>query len=335
MQWRNSAAALLAIACVASPHANGARPTPAAAVETIGMTVASVERSMRFFTDILGFEEISDTELAGRQYELLHGVFGARMRVARLRLGEEQIELTEYLAPRGRPYPADTRGNDRWFQHIAIVVSDMDGAYARLRARGVTHASTGPQRLPHWNPNAGGIAAYYFRDPDGHFLEILAFPKEKGFAQWQRKDELFLGIDHTAIVVASTEAALGFYRDALGLRVAGGSENHGEEQEHLNNVFGARLRITTLRAPKGPGIELLEYLAPRDGRPAPIDLKANDVAHWETTVAAGNVEALLDNQHGGGLVSPQVVSVDAPELRFARGLMIRDPDGHAVRVVER
>ena len=335
MPWRSAAITVLALVLVASARANGTRPTPAVAVETIGMTVASVERSIAFFTDILGFKKISDTEVAGRPYELLHGVFGARMRVARLRLGDEAIELTEYLAPRGRPYPTDTRGNDRWFQHIAIIVSDMDAAYARLRAHNVAHASTGPQRLPEWNPHAGGIAAYYFRDPDGHFLEILAFPEGKGLAHWQRKDALFLGIDHTAIVVASTEAALGFYRDALGLRVAGGSENHGEEQEHLNNVFGARLRITTLRAPKGPGIELLEYLAPRDGRPAPIDLKANDVAHWETTVAAGNVEALLSNQHGGGLVSPRVVSVDAPELRFARGLMIRDPDGHAVRVVER
>jgi catechol 2,3-dioxygenase-like lactoylglutathione lyase family enzyme len=299
------------------------------------MTVESLDRSVAFFTGILGFERVSQTELAGRPYELLHGVFGARMRVARLRLGDEQVELTEYLAPRGRVYPADTRGNDRWFQHIAVIVSDIDAAYARLRAHGVAHASTGPQRLPDSNPNAGGIAAYYFRDPDGHFLEILAFPPGKGLAQWQRKDALFLGIDHTAIVVAATDAALAFYRDALGLQVVGGSENHGEEQEHLNNVFGARLRITTLRAPKGPGIELLEYLAPRDGRPTPLDLKANDLAHWQTTVAAGNIGALLANQHGGGLVSPSIVPVDAPELRFARGLMIRDPDGHAVRVVER
>ena len=30
-------------------------------------------------------------------------------------------------------------------------------------------------------------------------------------------------------------------------------------------MFGARLRITALRAHAGPGIEFLEYLAPRDG----------------------------------------------------------------------
>ena len=335
MRWRNPViACAFLVAFVAVGFANGAKPSPAAAVDVIGMTVGSLDRSVTFFTEVLGFTRVSEMELVGRRYELLSGVFGARTRVARLRLGDEHVELTEFLAPRGRPYPADTRGNDRWFQHIAIIVSDMERAYARLRQHGVAHASTGPQRLPDWNPAASGISAYYFRDPDGHFLEVLAFPPGKGLPQWQRKDALFLGIDHTAIVVGSTEQSLAFYRDGLGLTVAGASENHGEEQEHLNNVFGARLRITTLRAPRGPGIELLEYLAPRDGRPAPLDLKANDLAHWQTTVASGNVAALLASQHGGGLVSPDVVSVDA-SIGFARGLTIRDPDGHAVRVVER
>ena len=49
-------------------------------------------------------------------------------------------------------------------------------------------------------------------------------------------------------------------------------------------MFGARLRITTLRADAGPGVELLEYRAPRDGRPAPHDLRANDLAHWQITM---------------------------------------------------
>ncbi|MGE0812633.1 MAG: VOC family protein [Vicinamibacterales bacterium] len=306
------------------------------AVDTVGTTVADLARSVRFFREVLGFEaDGPDVELTGRPYELLHGLFGVRMRVARLHLGHERIELTEYAAPRGRPYPVDTRGNDRWFQHMAIITSDMDAAYARLRQAGVAHASTGPQRLPDWNPGAGGIKAFYFRDPDGHFLEILQFPPGKGDPKWQSRAALFLGLDHTAIVSGSTEASLAFYRDGLGLRVAGQGENYGEEQEHLNNVFGARLRITTLRAADGPGVELLEYLAPRDGRPTPLDLKASDLAHWQTTLVAHAPEALLAAQHGGGLVSPDVVAVDAASTGFARGLTIRDPDGHAMRVVAR
>ena len=123
----------------------------------------------------------------------------------------------------------------------------------------VEHASTGPQRLPDWNPNAGGISAFYFRDPDRHFLEIISFPGDKGSPKWhQATKEVFLGIDHTAIVVDDSNASLRFYRDMLGMQVAGESDNYDVEQEHLNNVFGARLRITALRAARGPGIELLE-----------------------------------------------------------------------------
>jgi len=42
------------------------------------------------------------------------------VRAVRLRLGEEQIELLQFLAPGGRPIPLDSRSNDRWFQHVAF-----------------------------------------------------------------------------------------------------------------------------------------------------------------------------------------------------------------------
>jgi catechol 2,3-dioxygenase-like lactoylglutathione lyase family enzyme len=292
-----------------SVHGPGPAPVAAIAVESVGMTVSDMDRAVDFYTSVLTFEKTFDRELSGREYELLTGVFGARARVVGLRLGAEVIELTEFLAPRGRRIPADARANDLTFQHIAMIVSDMDRAYSRLRQHGVPHASSGPQRLPDWNVNAGGIRAFYFRDPDGHFLEVLQFPPGKGDARWHLGDRLFLGIDHTAIVVGDSDRSLALYRDVLGLRVAGTSENYDIEQEHLNNVFGARLRITTLRAPAGPGIELLEYLAPRDGRPAPTDLKANDLAHWQTTLTTSGAEALFDlasTRPPFALVSPRL-----------------------------
>ncbi len=64
--------------------------------------------------------------------------------------------------------------------------------------------------------------------------------------------------------------------------------NFGTEQEHLNNVANARLHISGLRALTGPGLEFLEYLTPRDGRPTPKDSGANDIWHWQTTLATAN-----------------------------------------------
>ena len=134
-------------------------------------------------------------------------------------------------------------------------------------------------------------------------LEIIQFPHGKGDPKWQDRHELLLGVDHTAIVVANTEQSLSYYRDLLGFKIVGGSENYGPEQAHLNNVPGAHLRITTLAAPgAGPKIELLQYLQPDDGRPFPPDAKPNDLFHWQTTIATSS----------------------------ARTGLIRDPDGHAL-----
>ena len=309
-------------------------PEPLAhAVDAVGITVSNMDRALAFYTQVLFFEAVSDVEVSGEEAARARGLSGARLRVVRLRLGAEQIELTEFLVPRGRPVPRDSRSNDRWFQHIAIIVNDIDQAYLWLRRQGVEHVSPAPQTLPDWNRSAGGIRAFYFKDPDGHPLEILQFPPDKGDPRWHRRSErVFLGIDHTAIVVASTAASLRFWRDTLGMRVAGRSENWGPEQERLNDVPGARLAITTLRAAAGPGVELLEYLTPRDGRPAPGDVRANDLAHWQVVVvtrdAADGARAL--RAAGATLVSPGAVSLPDASGALHAALLVRDPDGHAV-----
>src|SRR5262245_57635863 len=213
----------------------------------------------------------------------------------------------------------------------------MDRAYSWLRQHRVEHASPAPQRLPDWNVNAGGIRAFYFKDPDGHPLEVLWFPVGKGDQRWHRPSErLFLGIDHTAIVVSDTAQSLRCYRDTLGLRVAGESENYGPEQERLNNVFGARLRITTLRANAGPGVEFLEYLTPRDGRPAPADARANDLVHWETILVGEDAMAVAGAVRKGScaMVSSDVVAPSEPTLDFTKAFLARDPDGHALKLVQ-
>ena len=329
---------VLFVSISVAPAQQGSSTAAVESVGTIGMTVSDLDRSVEFYSQVLSFEKLSEVEVSGSEYDHLQGVFGLRMRVARMRLGDEFIELTEYLAPRGRRAPADSRSNDLWFQHIAIIVSDMDRAYRRLRENRVEHISPEPQRLPDWNPNAGGIRAFYFRDPDGHPLEILEFPPGKGAAQWHHPtDKLFLGIDHTAIAVSNTDASLRFYSGLLGFRVSGESENYGPEQERLNNVFGARLRITGLRVGSGPGIELLEYLSPRDGRPMPMNERAIDLVHWQTKLVIDDVRQATDALRSAKVrfVSSGAVALPDGKLGFHAGIMVRDPDGHVMQLVEK
>jgi catechol 2,3-dioxygenase-like lactoylglutathione lyase family enzyme len=289
--------------CVSTAHA---APAPLVrAVGCIGMTVSDAARSAEFFERVLSFQKVG----------------GANSHRVRVQLGRECLDLRQ-PDERGRPVPADARSNDRWFQHVAIIVSDLDRAYRVLQAARVEAVSAGPQRLPDWNPNAAGIRAYYFRDADRHVLEILQFPEGKGEPRWHATDRLFLGIDHTAITVADTEASLRFYRDALGLRVAGASENWGPEQERLNAVPDAHLRITTLRAAAGPGVELLEYLTPRDGRPYPQDERPADLIHWQTAMLTADLSAARSVLSAARLISSE-----------ARAFVARDPDGHAVELL--
>lgn len=326
-------AAGLLIALIVLCGAGQAQPLRATRVETAGFTVSDMDRSIDFYTRVLHFQKVSDRRIAdqqpGGEVAQLRGIPDGNARAVRMQLGQEQIELTQY-DPKGRPFPADSHGNDHWFQHVAIVVSDMPKAYAVLRQNHVRHASSAPQRLPGWNKNAAGIEAFYFRDPDGHYLELIHFPPGKGDPKWQRPSgELFLGIDHTAIVVADTDQSLRFYRDLLGMHIAGESENYGVEQEHLNGVFAAHLRITSLRAEQGPGIELLEYLAPTDGRETPSDLRANDIAHWETRVEFND----NSRQAWEVLRAAQVTLVSPkpfPGLDETVEFLAQDPDRHVI-----
>jgi len=261
------------------------------------------------------------------------------MRVVQMKLGDELLNLTEYLTSQGKPAPEDAQSNDRWFQHIAIIVSDMDEAYARLKEHHVVHISPAPQTLPEWNPNASGISAFYFKDPDGHPLEILHFPEDKGNPKWHRvRDKIFLGIDHTAIAVDDTQKSLKFYQEALGFEIAGSSENYGVEQERLNNVKGAHLRITSLKSESGPAIEFLEYLSPDDGRPFPPDEKANDLIHWQTTLIVNDLKETYQQLIDIGVsrsVSRGIITLPDNSLGFRKGLMVRDPDGHVMQIVEK
>jgi hypothetical protein len=115
-------------------------------------------------------------------------------------------------------------------------------------------------------------------------------------------------------------------------------ENYGVEQEHLNSLFGAKLRLTCLRAPNaGPGIEVLEYLAPRDGRPSPPDEHTNDLVHRQTTPAVASVDKTAPSLYTGAysFISPGAVRVTDGRLGIAKALLARNPDGHVMALVEK
>lgn len=306
-------------------------------IRAIGLTVTDTDRSKDFYTQALSFELVSDITVEGQDYSDLEGVTGSKIRIVTLQLGDELIELMEYLNVEGKPIPCDSQSNDLWFQHMAIVVSDMDRAIAHLRSFPIDPISVEPQTIPPSNEASAGVRAFKFKDPDRHDLELIWFPPDKGQDKWhQNSDHLFLGIDHSAIVVANTEQSLQFYSDLLGMQVDGGSLNQGETQARLDGLPEAVVRVTELRpAQAGLGIELLDYIAPANGRPMPSDWKSCDTAHMQVELVVNDIEQAVDmlRQNKVQFVSPSLVQFTDSSCPYRQGCLVKDPNGHAMLLI--
>jgi len=292
----------------------------------IALVSREPESLAAFYESAFGFARGDETQLAGTALESLLCIPGAKTRLIPLRLGGETIELLG-IQPEGRAYPANVPAWSNLFQHFAIVVSSMAAAYAKLSAQaGWTPISTeGPQALP---ASSGGVTAFKFRDPEGHPLELLAFPPDTVPERWQRSDATgFLGIDHSAISVADTFQSIEFYR-RLGLQRSGRSCNTGPAQDRLDGTEGTIVEVTGLAPVEvPPHVELLCYRKVLDRNRNVSGL--NDVAATQLILSADSTAALdaLCTQTADALVSGPVPFEDG----VARA-MIRDPDGHLVRL---
>ncbi len=234
------------------------------------LTSADPPALAAFYRDVLGFLPGATLRVDAARY----GVAGLAT-VHRLTLGAQAIELVGFDRP-GRPYPAGSSSHDGWFQHLALVTHDIDAAWARLRqAAGVQAISRSPSpvRLP---AASGGVAAFKFRDPEGHPLELLGFPPGGAPPAWQPTGDtaMLSGIDHSAIVAADLDASLAFYA-RHGFVVAAASENAGPEQDALDAAEQVAVSVRALSRPAAPPrLELLGYRTPpvSPGAAGPADV---------------------------------------------------------------
>ena len=304
-------------------------PEPTIArVARFGLVTGDLDAAERFFAEAFDFERVARGP-ADPAFASLMGLPGSTAEQALLRLGRQEVVLTAF-APTGRPYPLGSTSSDLWFQHFAIIVSDMEAAYARLLQAGRFAPITrgGPIVLPE---ASGGVSAFKFRDAEGHPLELLAFPRGKAPEAWQGEG-LFLGLDHSAISVGDTAASVAFLEGGFGLTRSMQSENVGPEQARMDDVPEARVTVTGL-APRAapPHVELLGYHV---GERRPIDghTRGDDIAATffvlETPALDPIVEALAER--AARFVSPGVVTL----ADGRRAIAVLDPDGHRFVVEE-
>ena len=139
-------------------------------IEHSCFTVSDLERSVAFYRDVLGLELVftERSEASGDDRSQTLGVAKSRLKLAIFRVGDAQLELIEYITPKGRPY--DRQNCDIGTAHVAFKVDDIEAAYQALLARQVRF--TGPPATIPAGPMQGWRWTYFF-DPDGISLELI------------------------------------------------------------------------------------------------------------------------------------------------------------------
>jgi lactoylglutathione lyase len=135
-----------------------------------GLQASDLARSVAFYRDILGFEEVFAWNPQAPYIGELVGYPGVDLHAAILRPPNSDVflELLEYRNV--ERHPVDTATANPGTAHTAYFVDDLETMYATLVANGVTSVS--PPVTPTIGPNRGGRAVYLL-DPDGIRVELI------------------------------------------------------------------------------------------------------------------------------------------------------------------
>lgn len=315
-------------------------------IKSIAQTTKNIDEQMRWYTETLGFKAGKREILEGKWLSELIGISDAVVDRVILHLGDEELELWEFQKKtdfknnnfEGEIIPVDSKSNDLWFQHICIVVKDIEEAF-RKGADKAEQISSKPQTLPEWNTGAANIKAVKFKDINGHSLELLNFPEDKGDKRWHKNQiDLFKGIDHTAIGVSDTQKSIEFYSGILNLELVGQGTNYGKEQDEMDGLENTKVLISTLRPNNhGMGIELLDYQLPNQERRSRINPKTTDLNEWRIILLVEDIRDIhikLESSNSSKSLG-SIVSIPENIWGGVTACQVRDPDGHALLLIEK
>ena len=150
-----------------TPIAAGWRITK---VHHLGLTVADIERSIRFYRDLLGLRLMARRQADAAYVGEQTGYPGLRLEVASFLTTPESdqlLQLAQYITHAGEP--ADQASNRPGNTHLCLQVDDIHAAYRDLSSQGVRF-KTEPVVITA-GPHQGGFGAYLF-DPDGYTIEL-------------------------------------------------------------------------------------------------------------------------------------------------------------------
>ena len=139
-----------------------------------GVTVTSMDRSLRFYCDLLGLVRVSDREVReGAVLEVVAApATGIRVCMLQVPGSDCYLELLEYIDCVTPVSHIDVSSPGTG--HLCFYVEDLDALWGQLKAERVQAISPGPvdcsARIP-------GTWCMYVRDPDGYPIELFQGPR--------------------------------------------------------------------------------------------------------------------------------------------------------------
>jgi lactoylglutathione lyase len=147
------------------------------AIDHLGLTVASIERSLTFWRDLLGLEVTGRGTIEWEHIDRLTGIPRTRIEWIELRLPDgATIELQQYHRPVGQAVPHGEE-NEPGRSHVSIVVDDAAAVLERARAAGFRSRSSQVVLIER-GAYRGSLAAYIL-DPDGYGVELMQHASER------------------------------------------------------------------------------------------------------------------------------------------------------------
>ncbi|MGH0038436.1 MAG: VOC family protein [Myxococcota bacterium] len=137
----------------------------------IGLCVSDLERSTRFYRDLLGFEVLSELSVAGEAASRLLELDDCALEAVYLERDAVRIELLRFRKPGHRGEPGPRPMNQLGLTHLSLRVSDLQETLDRLRAEG--HAVLEATRVGDPQHRSGAI---FVTDPDGTRIELVEAP---------------------------------------------------------------------------------------------------------------------------------------------------------------
>lgn len=143
------------------------------AVNHFSLTVEDLDRSLAFWRDTLGLEQMDfSMTTEGDFVESIVGLPGTFMESVFVRAPGIVIEIIKYVQPEGTPIRPRTC--DPGCTHIAFECEGLEGLFERVRANGYTTRADRVITVPEgdWK----GTKTFYCVDPDGVTVELLENP---------------------------------------------------------------------------------------------------------------------------------------------------------------